>query len=67
MEFVAPEIRREQIPCRFIELAPSGVSIDSLYRGGTQAESEEALRQWLHQRIRELEGQVKAAKQLELG
>jgi hypothetical protein len=67
MEFVTPEFRREQVPCRFVELAPYGVSVDSLYRCGTQAESEEALSQWLHQRIRELEGQVRAAKQLELG
>ena len=66
IEFVAPEFRSEQVPCRFVELAPYGVSVDSLYRCGTQAESEEALRQWLHQRIRELEGQVETAKQLEL-
>ena len=65
IEFVAPGFRSEQVPCRFVELAPGGVSIDSLYCGATQAESEEALRYWLHQRIDELEGQVKAAKQLE--
>jgi hypothetical protein len=57
MEFVAPDLRVEQVPCRFVELAASGVTVDSLYRCGTLAESEQALRQWLHQRIRELETQ----------
>ena len=57
MEFVAPDLRVEQVPCRFVELAASGVTVDSLYRCGTLAESEQALRQWPHQRIRELETQ----------
>ena len=55
MEFVAPELRTEQVPCRFVELAGNGVTVDSLYRCGTLAESEEALRKWLKARIRELE------------
>lgn len=55
MEFVEPELRTEQVPCRFVQLAANGVTVDSLYRCGTLAESEEALRNWLHERIRELE------------
>src|SRR5215469_3560620 len=54
MEFVAPALRTEQVPCRFIELEANGVTVDSLYCCGTLAESEEALRNWLHARIREL-------------
>ncbi|SRR5581483_776292 len=55
MEFVAPDLRSEQVPCRFVELAANGTTVDSLYRCGTATESEEALRTWLNQRIRELE------------
>jgi hypothetical protein len=55
MEFVAPDLRTEQVPCRFVEVAAEGVTVDSLYRCGTLAESEEALRHWLCERIREVE------------
>ena len=65
MEFVAPDLRTEQVPCRFVQLAP-GVTVDSLYRCATLAESEETLRHWLHERIRELEEQVREAKELRL-
>jgi hypothetical protein len=58
MEFVPAELRSEQVPCRFVKLAPSGLSVDSLYRCGTVAESEDALRHWLHQRISELEQEL---------
>ena len=44
MEFVAPDLRAEQVPCRFVELTANGVTVDSLYRCGTLAESEQALR-----------------------
>lgn len=66
LEFAATERRGEQVPCRFVELAPNGVTVDSLYRCGTHAESEEALRNWLHERIRELEDQVREAERLRL-
>src|SRR5215475_2936875 len=32
MEFVAPQLRAEQVPCRFVQLTPNGVTVDSLYR-----------------------------------
>lgn len=60
-EFVGPELRAEQVPCRFVELAANGVTVDSLYRYATPTESEEALRSWLQQRIREAEGQIREA------
>lgn len=59
MEFVAPGLRSEQVPCRFVQLAKNGLTVDSLYRCGTPAESEEVLRKWLHERIRELDQQVR--------
>jgi hypothetical protein len=55
MVFVPPELRDEQIPCRFVQLTSEGVTVDSLYRYGTQAETEEALRKWLQHRIQELQ------------
>lgn len=66
MEFVAPELRAEQVPCRFVELATDGLTVDSLYRHGTLAESEEALRTWLQHRIREVEGAIREAQEIKL-
>ena len=64
MQFVAPELHEEQVPCRFVDLTGNGVTVDSLYRCGTPAESEEALRNWLQRRIHELESQLSEVKQL---
>src|SRR6478609_8721253 len=58
MEFVPPESRQEQIPCRFVQLTADGITIDSLYRYGTPAETEEILGSWLRARIREMEKQI---------
>ena len=58
MEFVPSDLQVEQIPCRFVSLTADGITVDSLYRYGTSAESEEALRTWLHQRIREIESEI---------
>jgi hypothetical protein len=64
MQFVAPDLREEQVPCRFVDLTGNGLTVDSLYRCGTPSESEEALRSWLHQRIHELELELSEVKQL---
>jgi hypothetical protein len=66
MRFVAPELREEQVPCRFVDLTGNGVTVDSLYRCGTPSESEEALRTWLQRRIHELESQLLDVKHLPL-
>jgi hypothetical protein len=58
MEFVPPESRNEQVPCRFVELTADGITIDSLYRCGTPAETEEVLGSWLREKIREIEEQI---------
>lgn len=55
MQFVPADLRSEQVPCRFVQLDANGVTVDCLYRCGTAAESEEVLRHWLQERIRELE------------
>lgn len=56
MQFIAAEHQEEEIPCRFVQLAASGMTIDSLCRHGTPTELEQAMRCWLNQRIHELEG-----------
>ena len=64
MQFVALELREEQVPCRFVDLSGNGVTVDSLYRCGTPAESEEALRTWLHRRIHDLDSQLSEVNQM---
>src|SRR5271165_1856846 len=57
IEFVPPDLRDEQVPCRFIPLG-ANLSVDSLYRYGTPEETEQALRKWLQARIREMETEL---------
>jgi hypothetical protein len=64
MLFVPRDLRDEQVPCRFVQLTPDGVTVDSLYRYGTQGETEEALRKWLQQRIQELKDELSEAARL---
>ena len=64
MDFVPPESREEQVPCRFVQLTADGITIDSLYRYGTSAETEEVLCSWLRARIREMEKQIADASTL---
>lgn len=62
MEFVPTDLQQEQNPCRFVPLSPDGLTIDTLYRCATSAESVEALRSWLSQRIREIESEISHAR-----
>jgi len=66
MQFVVPDLREEQVPCRFVQLTPEGVTIDSLYRYGSTAETEDLLSEWLQQRIREIEAELADASDLPL-
>jgi hypothetical protein len=54
-QLVPPELRREQVPCRFIPLNGAGQTVDSLYQYGTQLEMEDALRRWLRREIGRIE------------
>jgi hypothetical protein len=54
------------VPCRFVQLTPEGITIDSLYRYGSTAETEETLSLWLRQRIREIEGELADVSDLPL-
>ena len=66
LQFVAHELWNEQVPCRFVQLTSEGITIDSLYRYGTLAETEETLSRWLHARIREIQEEIVAADRLPL-
>ncbi len=57
MQFVPQDARSEQTPCIHIPLSPTGETIASLYRTGTQQELEEALGAWLRSTIRRLEAE----------
>jgi hypothetical protein len=56
MQFVPENAKKEQTPCIHIPLSPSGETLESLYRTGTQREIEEALGTWLRATIHRLEG-----------
>lgn len=53
--FVPEQFRQEVTPCHFIELNKDGESVHSMSRQYTQAELEEAVRNWLKAEIRRLE------------
>jgi hypothetical protein len=61
LDYVSPDSKDEQIPCRFVQLNQEGVTVDSLYRYGTSAETEIILRKWLLERIHELEAELAEA------
>ena len=56
-QLVPPELREQDVPCRFIPLNDKGQTVDSLYRTGTQIEIEEALRDWLRGEISRIEAE----------
>lgn len=55
MQFVPENAHKEQTPCIHIPLSPSGETLDSLYRTGTQLEIEAAVGAWLRATIGQLE------------
>jgi hypothetical protein len=54
-QLVPADLRRRNIPCRYIPLNEEGETIDSFYRCGTREELESALRKWLGATIHRLE------------
>ncbi len=56
-QFVPEGQRKESIPCRLIPLTPEGVTIEDLYRTGSQIELEEALGKWLRAQIKRIEAE----------
>lgn len=54
-QFVPAGQKKEVIPCRFIPLTDDGVTVEDLYRTGSQIEMEEALAKWLREQIVRIE------------
>ena len=55
IDFVAPEHRTEMVPCHFIPLDEAGDTIEDLDSEENQNKTERLLKEWLHQRIQQLE------------
>jgi hypothetical protein len=55
LDFVAPEHRREDVPCHFIPLNASGETIEALELEDNQAKLESSVKQWLRTKIDEIE------------
>ena len=55
IDFVAPEHRTEMVPCHFIPLDEAGDTIESLDSEENQNRTERLLKEWLCQRIQQLE------------
>jgi len=64
MQFVPPDCRDEQIPCRHIPLNNEGFTLDTYYRLGNFEDAEGAVRDWLRTKIRELETVTPHEKQV---
>ena len=55
IDFVPSDKRSEQLPCHAIPLNAAGDTVESLESEDNQAKLEEALKEWMRARIRELE------------
>lgn len=58
--FVPDGEREQSTPCWSIPVGANGESVEDLYRCGTQAEMEEALKGWLRREIGRLESELVA-------
>ena len=61
IDFVPGNSRADDVPCHFIPLNESGETLQELETTGNQHHLEESMRQWLRERIKELENQRDAA------
>lgn len=55
IDFVAPEHRTEMVPCHFIPLDEAGDTIEDLDSEENQNKTERLVKEWVRQRIQELE------------
>lgn len=58
---VPPDCLGEKFPCRHIPLNEAGFTIDTYYRLGTFEEAEDAVGNWLREKIHELELETRAS------
>lgn len=61
MEFVPADKRGESVPCHHIPLNDRGDTLASLEGFGRDVQIQDAMREWLHKKIAELEERVAAA------
>jgi hypothetical protein len=54
-DLVPSQYREEDVPCHHIPLNEAGETVDTMERQYTQAELEEAVREWLRRTIRRIE------------
>ncbi len=55
LDFVSPEHHSEDVPCHFIPLNEAGETIEELELEDNQAKVENTLKQWLRNKITEIE------------
>jgi hypothetical protein len=55
LDFVSPEHHSEDVPCHFIPLNEAGETIEELELEDNQAKVEKTLKQWLRNKITEIE------------
>ena len=58
MDFVPPEHRDKETPCRHIPLDPEGDTVESLDQRGDREETERRLLEWLNSTIGRLEQEL---------
>jgi|SRR5579864_2679712 hypothetical protein len=61
MEFVPESKRGESVPCHYIPLNDRGETLASLEGFGRDLQVQDAMREWLHNKIAELEERAAAA------
>jgi hypothetical protein len=55
IDFVAPELQTEDVPCHFIPLNERGETIEEFEQEDNQSKLEAAVKQWLQTKIKEIE------------
>lgn len=63
IDFVPADKRSEELPCHAIPLNAAGDTVDSLELENNQARLEEALKEWMRAKIKEIETARLAEKQ----
>lgn len=63
MEFVPADKKDESVPCHHIPLNDRGDTLESMEGFGRDLQVQDAMREWLHATIAELEARVAAADQ----
>ncbi len=63
IDFVPSDKQGEELPCHAIPLNAEGDTVDSLELEDNQAKLEEALRQWMRRKIKQIETERLSGKQ----